>query len=841
MLHPAVAACSVGCLTGGACEKLVEYLTRPIETKGRQRLEAKNVEQQSFSKVRSGFGRQDSKDSNNKELRRKVQAQLLKGLHDGSLHHSLRGTGQSVEAQKTTEVQIKLRSQLLESLKSGSLASALNPRRSEKKKEKKEKKFPGRVLRKEFSAEVRKEFSEKALTAPNSPKSQASPASTRGSQTARMSPKVDEDTLIQKLHADMSKGLSDTISFFGTFGALLSPRKMLSPRKNAGAALKGEITMMMPTVESLDSDMVRTKSLSSYRASRQLFSKHNDEDSSLPQYVSKNADVPIIIVTSEVDPFSKSGALALTCQSYGIEFSKRGHRTMVVSPMYDDYPNCELVGSATIWLMGAETEVKFFHQAKDQGSGFMVDYLFVSHPCYRRPGGLYVNEESGLEYEDNLYRFALFSLAALEVHSIPLPTKHGYSQPYGQRVVFVASDWQAALLPVYVVHRHRPRGEYREARCIFALHNLEHQGVYPLSKLGIGSGDKNVEIEDLGLDPKLVWNDLIFIFPLHERQHNGDDGHVLNLTKAAFMTADLILTVSPGYASEIKTEDRGFRLHAVAKMRESQIVGILNGIDDVHWNPMTDKLLAKNYGPSIDFIKGRATCKKHLQERLALKVDPDVALVAFVGGLTYQKGIDVILQALDWLMADTGNCVTGHVQLILMGHGDSGYENDLRAAECKYKASVCGYVGFDPDVEHMIYGGSDFLVMPSRYEPCGLQQMCAMRYGCVPIVTATGGLKDSVVTDPPEEAIGFVLDPLTLDKFQEVTYNALEMFHTNKREFQAMQVRGMRKDFSWCHAFDKYEQQIDELIDDHPESSLFQIPFHLTDAMFEPTPRIGFR
>jgi starch synthase len=306
------------------------------------------------------------------------------------------------------------------------------------------------------------------------------------------------------------------------------------------------------------------------------------------------------------------------------------------------------------------------------------------------------------------------------------------------------------------------------------------------------------------------------VYPPERRSYAGDDGHVLNLSKAAMMNADRILTVSPGYAEEMKTQDGGFGLPDVVKMREFWMAGILNGIDVAHWNPKTDPLLAEKYGPNTNFLVSRATCKKQLQERLNLRVNPDIAVVSFVGRLAHQKGLDIILEAIDWLMTDTGNGVTGKVQLILMGHGDSGYGEGLRSAENKYKGLVCGYVGFDPDVEHMIYGGSDLFLMPSRYEPCGLPQMYAMRYGCVPIVTLCGGLKDSVITEPPEEATGFGISPLTVNKFKEVTYQALAMFLQEPEKFRAMQLRGMKKDFSWCRALDKYEQHIDWSLADQP-------------------------
>merc|ERR1719161_2420023 len=192
-----------------------------------------------------------------------------------------------------------------------------------------------------------------------------------------------------------------------------------------------------------------------------------------------------------------------------------------------------------------------------------------------------------------------------------------------------------------------------------------------------------------------------------------------------------------------------------------------------------------------------------------MRVDPKVALISFIGRLEDQKGIDIILDAVDWLMKDTGNSITGHVQMILMGHGGLKHGEGVRAAENRYKGTVCGYVGFDPDVEHLMYAGSDLLLMPSRYEPCGLPQMCAQRYGCVPIVTLCGGLRDSVIVEPEEERTGFGILPLNIHKFKEVSYSAFDTFLNRPEEYRAMQRRGFETDFSWCPRIDDYEKNMD--------------------------------
>eukprot|EP00440_Ansanella_granifera_P025607 gb/GFBE01027808.1/.p1 GENE.gb/GFBE01027808.1/~~gb/GFBE01027808.1/.p1 ORF type:complete len:600 (+),score=116.19 gb/GFBE01027808.1/:1-1800(+) len=549
--------------------------------------------------------------------------------------------------------------------------------------------------------------------------------------------------------------------------------------------------------------------------------KETTEQTSEPKYISKNLDVPVVIVTSEISPWSKSGGLALVTASLALELAGRGHRTMAISPMYDDYDKCNFMSSKKIWLFGWEHEVKFFHMwvpLDTEGEGTRgVDYIFVDHPCYHRPGGLYYNAQEGVEYADNLFRFALFTLAALEAPCCCAPG----GAAYGEKVMFLANDWQSALLPVYLTHRMRPMNRFREARCIFIVHNFGYQGIYPCNKLVPNPEGgtlpiivKNVDIDDFGLNGTGAYDHMIYQYPPHQRSYDGDDGNVWNLTKGALMSCDRVLTVSPGYASEMKTPEGGFSLDALVQQKEFFLGGILNGIDVVTWNPRTDSQLAARY--DLDTLhEGKAACKAQLQQKVGLKVDDSVVLVSFVGRLTMQKGIDIILQAIPWMMEDTGNNVTGRIQVLLMGNGDEVHIRGMHEMAHRYPGRVAG-ISFDPAVEHIMYAGSDLLLMPSRYEPCGLPQMCAQRYGTVPIVTLCGGLKDSVVTEPVEEATGFGILPLSGDKYKEVVYKACDTYLHDPEAFKGMQSRGFVTDFSWCVRIDEYEKTIDWAINDPP-------------------------
>jgi len=543
---------------------------------------------------------------------------------------------------------------------------------------------------------------------------------------------------------------------------------------------------------------------------------HDAFTASEPKYTSLNLDTPIVIVTSEISPWSKSGGLALVTASLAVELAERGHRTMAISPMYDDFAGATWLADKTIWLFGAEHQVKYFHMWHQTSEGKGVDYIFVDHPSFHRPGGLYYNQQLGVEYADNLYRFALFCLAAIEAPCCVAPG----GAPFGEKVMFLANDWQTALLPVYLTHKMRPIGRFVNARCMFIVHNFGYQGIYPLNKLEDNPNGTlpiivpNVGVWHLALDGTGAYEHLIYQYPPELRSYDGDDGNVWNLTKGAILTCDRILTVSAGYAAEMKTPEGGFSLDALVRSKEFFLTGILNGIDVAAWNPRTDSLLEVNYNET-NFMEGKRACKLSLQAKVGLEQNADIALVAFVGRLTMQKGIDIICEALDWMMIDTGNKVTGHVQVLLMGNGDECHVQTInnKAKQWPGRVAACP---FDPQMEHTLYAGSDLMLMPSRYEPCGLPQMCAQRYGSVPIVTLCGGLKDSVIVEPIEEATGFGILPLNSNKYKEVCYAALDTFYNQPEVFQGMQRRGMETDFSWCPRIDEYEKNIDWTLNDPP-------------------------
>lgn len=517
------------------------------------------------------------------------------------------------------------------------------------------------------------------------------------------------------------------------------------------------------------------------------------------RYGARHLSTPVVIVASEINPWSKTGGLGMVAGSYAYEFAMRGHRTMAICPRYDDYKNAHYKSYTKVWLNGQEHEVKYFVLREDYGSGKGCDFVFVEHDCFHRPAGLYCDTESGKEYEDNLSRFALFCLAAAEA---PLVLDLGGST-YGQDVLFIANDWQTGLLPVYLLYKYRWNRTYLNARSMLVIHNLGYQGKYSKRKHPVDT-HLGLPLEALG---DLQGEDL----------NMGTD--CLNLLKAGVLTCDRVLTVSPNYANEIQSPEGGHGMHEILKAKGAmlRLAGILNGISD-EWNPKTDPHIPKNFGLS-DFAAGKATCKMELQKELGLHQDPHVALIGFCGRLCYQKGVHLIMNIAGWLLTDAGNNVNGRVQVIMMGKGDREYQDQMKNAENQNKGRFCGYVGFDPKVEHRMMAGCDILLMPSQFEPCGLPQMYAQQYGTIPVVHETGGLKDSVrglwdVGRDRSTATGFLFNPFEENPLKEKMFQALNTYHHDKDLWRQLQENAIGSYYYWPKALDNYEEHIDYTLED---------------------------
>ncbi|XP_047322110.1 soluble starch synthase 1, chloroplastic/amyloplastic [Impatiens glandulifera] len=500
----------------------------------------------------------------------------------------------------------------------------------------------------------------------------------------------------------------------------------------------------------------------------------------------KKATYNIVFVTSEAAPYSKTGGLGDVCGSLPIALADRGHRVMVVSPRYlHDGPSDKKFSAAVdlnirtnVFCFGGVQEVGYFHEYR---AG--VDWVFVDHSTYQRPGNPYGDTYGA--FGDNQLRFALLCHAACEAPLL-LPLG-GYT--YGEKCMFLANDWHASLVPVLLAAKYRPCGVYKDCRSIVVIHNLAHQGVEPA-----------VCFKNLGL-PSEWYGALEWIFPTWARTHALDTGEAVNVLKGGIVTADRILTVSQGYSWEITTAEGGYGLQELLKSRQIVLNGITNGIDLAEWDPSTDEHLPSTY--SIDDLSGKAKCKAALQEELGLPVRSDCPLIGFIGRLDYQKGIDIILHAAPEIFQDD-------VQLVMLGSGEKHYEDWMRMTESSYKEKFCGWVGFNVPVSHRITAGCDILLMPSRFEPCGLNQLYAMRYGTVPVVHGTGGLRDTVQTFNPYaeggEGTGWAFTPLCGENMVEVLRLAIKTYREYKGSWSGLMKRGMRKDVSWDNAAAQYEQ-----------------------------------
>ncbi|MEW5307760.1 MAG: hypothetical protein WDW36_010136 [Sanguina aurantia] len=512
----------------------------------------------------------------------------------------------------------------------------------------------------------------------------------------------------------------------------------------------------------------------------------------------------IVFVTSEVAPWSKTGGLGDVAGSLPFALAARGHRVMVVAPRYAEYPEA-FDSNCRVTCLG--TEVGFFvHQSRG------VDFVFVDHPSYPRPGGIYADAHGA--YGDNQFRFALLCLAALEAplhldlaRSVASGSGNGASHPlatetsrYGQDCVFVANDWHAALVPVYIAAKYRKHGTYMNARTVIAIHNLKHQGVFP-----------PYSFPDLGL-PGDWYGALEYQYPPHQRQGSyEEEGRSVNHFKAGLSTADRVVTVSSGYAEEIKTYLGGWGMDDLLASRDSVLNGITNGIDTDEWDPASDPHLPVNYDAS-SFRAGKAACKAALQAELGLPVDAAIPLIAFIGRLDPQKGADILLEAAPGILSQN------NVQLVCLGSGSKDLEDGLRWLEGAYPTQARGWVGFNVPFSHKLTAAADILVMPSRFEPCGLNQLYAMRYGTVPVAHKTGGLKDTVIDFNPwkKEGTGWTYTSCDQGGLKHAVGMALLTLKNHPEDFEALQLRGMHRNASWDEAAQRYEQVFTWAVTDAP-------------------------
>ncbi|KAG8384693.1 hypothetical protein BUALT_Bualt04G0144500 [Buddleja alternifolia] len=497
-----------------------------------------------------------------------------------------------------------------------------------------------------------------------------------------------------------------------------------------------------------------------------------NEDVKRPPLAGPNV-MNIILVAAECAPWSKTGGLGDVAGALPKALARRGHRVMVVAPRYGNYAEAHDSGVRKRYKVdGQDHEVNYF-QAFIDG----VDFVFIDSPVFRHiESNIY-----GGNRVDILKRMVLFCKAAVEV---PWYVPCG-GVCYGDgNLVFIANDWHTALLPVYLKAYYRDNGLMKYTRSVLVIHNIAHQGRGPVD-----------DFSKVDLPPHYA--DLF-------RFYDPVGGEHFNIFAAGLKAADRVVTVSHGYAWELKTSEGGWGLHGIINDNDWKLSGIVNGIDTKDWSPESDVHLQSdgyvNY--SLQTLQtGKSQCKAALQKELGLPIRDDIPLIGFIGRLDHQKGVDLIAEAVPWMMSQD-------VQLVMLGTGRADLENLLRQFEGQYNDKARGWVGFSVKTAHRITAGADILLMPSRFEPCGLNQLYAMRYGTIPVVHATGGLRDTVHPFNPfeESGLGWTFGRAEVNELINALGNCLWTYREYKTSWEGLQKRGMMQDLSWDNAAQNYEE-----------------------------------
>jgi len=522
-----------------------------------------------------------------------------------------------------------------------------------------------------------------------------------------------------------------------------------------------------------------------------------------------------VFVSAEVSPWSKTGGLGDVLNGLPLQLAKNGNRVMTISPRYDQYADAwdtEFVVTIRHGPYAGET-VRAFHAVKGNVDRVFVDHAsFLSKVWGKTKGKLY-GKKSGQDYSDNLGRFTMLSEAALEIVKHLHPGSPDVPV-YGEQSVIVANDWHTALLPVLLKTVYQPRGEFLPTKVAMCVHNVAFQGRFfadSFASLGLPQESyKYFEIEDgypITFDESIDEETSKAL--LVDAAVNKKKFKKINWLKAGFHYSDKNVTVSPNYAEEIVSgPDKGVEL-SDAIIAGGGIEGIVNGMDITEWNPATDKLLAKNYAPPT-VIEGKAANKAALQEEAGLDVDPEIPLFGFIGRLEEQKGVDILMAAIPKVMAK----YEGKAQFVILGTGAAKTEALVEQLETKYPGCAAGICKFSAPLAHVINAGADFILAPSRFEPCGLIQLHAMRYGSVPVVATTGGLVDTV----KDGVTGIHCGAFNPDELTEADSDALAKgimkgiaLYDSKATFQKMVKTCINQDLSWEQPAKKWEALLSEL------------------------------
>lgn len=479
----------------------------------------------------------------------------------------------------------------------------------------------------------------------------------------------------------------------------------------------------------------------------------------------------IVFASAECAPFVKTGGLGDVAGSLPAALVRAGAEVIVMVPKYatikDEY-KAQMEHFADFYVsLGWRNEYCGLEKLEHDG----VTYMFIDNERY-------FARDYPYGFFDDGERFAFFSKAITEsLQHLPA----GFECD-----ILHCNDWQTALAPVFLREFYQGLPLYDRVKTVFSIHNVAFQGQF-----------SDTVLEDiLG----------VAHIPAAASQLRCDACSV-NYMLGALRYADAITTVSPTYANEIQTPEFGEGLDGVLRERSYALQGILNGIDVAGFDPATDKRIAANY--TVEDRSGKAVCKAKLQEELGLEVRDDRPLMLMVTRLTRQKGMDLVMYALDRILA-------GGVQVAVLGTGDRDYEDGLRYFQDKYPGTMAARIEFDPALSQRMYAAADMFLMPSKFEPCGLSQIIAMRYGTLPIVRETGGLKDTVIpyNEFTGEGTGFSFSNFNGDEMGDAVFRAARLFWDNRDAWNQLVTQAMSQDFSWTRSADKY---LDLYFFMHPE------------------------
>lgn len=473
----------------------------------------------------------------------------------------------------------------------------------------------------------------------------------------------------------------------------------------------------------------------------------------------------IVFLASEAVPFVKSGGLADVVGALSKVLSARGHEVIAILPKYAaiDAARWQLqpfLSPLGVW-MGTEEQWCAVHTTSHAGGRF----YFIEYEQYFGRSGLY-HDAQHEDYADNARRFGFFTRAALQLCR---------DMRFAADIVH-AHDWQSALAPAYLKIWHWNDDVLGGAASVLTVHNIAHQGKYPA-----------VDYDYLGLQQE------------NFTAARFEDFGMINMLKGGIAYADLLTTVSPTYAAETRTPLGGEGLAPVLTDKGTDYWGILNGIDYEEWNPARDALIPARF--SAEAMAGKALCKQALQRRLMLEVAPDVALIGVISRFVGQKGLDLLAACIERILN------TLHVQFAILGAGDQALEGFFGSLPGRYPGRVGSYIGYQEELAHWIEAGADFFLMPSRYEPCGLNQLYSLKYGTLPIVRATGGLNDTVrqYDEATGAGTGFRFFEPTSGAVYDTVGWAVSTYYDRLQHRARMIAAAMAEDFSWARSALAYE------------------------------------